>query len=191
MVAAAHRVHEVVGRVDVGGQRGQRFGAQQVALGRGHARVQGFGQCVGQGEAARVAHQAYHVVARGGQQRQQALADVARGAGEEDFHAAKGEKQNRQADARWARRSGGPRYMNGRAAGLFAALPQTAAPNRCATAATPGAHLHLWPYETRRTIARRRPAARRQRPGPNQAHHPAAEPDHPHPPEASPPPTST
>ena len=86
LAVPAHRVHQVVGRVDVEGQAGQRLGPEQVARSHAHPGPQGLGQRVGQGEAARVAHEAHHLVALARQHGQQALADVAGSAGEQDFH---------------------------------------------------------------------------------------------------------
>ena len=60
-------MHQVIGRVDIQGQIGQRIGPEQVALGYAHLRAQGLRQRVGQGKAARVAHEAHHLVARAGQ----------------------------------------------------------------------------------------------------------------------------
>jgi len=87
-VVPAHRVYQVVGRVDVEGQRVEAGRVEQIGLYQAHLRVPGGGQRVGQAEAARVAHEADDLVAGLGQHRQQPLPDVAGGPGEQDFHGA-------------------------------------------------------------------------------------------------------
>ena len=85
-----HGVHEVVRPMDVGRDVLQRGGVQQVHLHHLHPVRHALRNL----EAAAVAHRAHHLVPFSQQGRQQSLADVAVGTGEEDLHGGRGRQRS-------------------------------------------------------------------------------------------------